>query len=247
MQASPEMIVALPAARVASAAPPSTDAALLTVTGGSAAALLVLYGFACVADMAGCRLPGLIAALDPVHPGSLPELWGAGWLLVAAVLSLAVGFRANNAALLGLGLLPAALALVEATDLAARLEPAAAAVLGISSGLPAAKLLADGLASGLVLAAALGAALGTASRTPATSARAGRRCLVAVLAAGGASVACDLAGSSLSPTLAATWMLHTVEESLELGLYSVVAATVLAATFRTVSDRSSINGTELPA
>jgi hypothetical protein len=205
-------------------ATPSAAAALLSIAGGSAAVLLLLYAIALAADLAGTGMPGLVAALDPVRPGSLPELCGLAWLAVAAVVALAAGFRAGDAALLRLGLLPVVLASAEVIDLTARLEPHAGALIGAASGTPAAKFVADALVSGVVLVAAAAAAIGGAA--------AGRRCLLAVLLVGGAGIVCDLAGrlsGELLPLPALGRVLETVEEILELGLYSLIATEVLAA------------------
>ncbi len=227
--------MALPAVPFAPANPPSAAAAaLLVVIGGSAAVFLVLYVLAVFADTVGVGLPGLPGALDPTGAGSLPGLWGTGWLGVAAVLAFATGLRVGDASLLRLALLPAVLGLAETSDLAARLEPGAAALFGVSSGLPAAKLLADGVTGGLVLVASLAAARGGTA-----GARLGRRCLVAMLVAGGASVACDLTVSALGvlcPATPVAGRVETIEETIELALCVLVAAAVLGTTLDIASD-----------
>lgn len=218
MQATAETVLTLPAAP----AGPSAAAALGSLAGGSVVVLLLLYAAALAGDLAGLSVPGLVAALDPARSGSLPELCGIAWLTAAGIASLGTALRAGDGRLFGLGLLPMVLVTLEVFDLAARLEPQAGALLGAASGTPAAKLAADLEASGVVLvAAAISAAYGGAV---------GRRCLLVLLLLGGASLGCDLAGR-LAP-LPLVWILEQTEETLELIMYTAIAAGVLAATLQ---------------
>lgn len=212
-------------------APPAA-AALLVVAGGSAGALLAFYLIALLAGRAGFGLPGLVTALDPASPGSLPALWGAGWLGLAAIVALVVGCRGGEPALLRLALLPMILGVVEAADLAARLEPEIAGMLGVASGTAGAKLLGAGLAGGLVLIAAVSAACGR-SAVAAT----GRKCLAALLVAGSLSLTCDVAASLCKGSVLGR-ALVALEEAAELGLYAFLASLVLGSALETAFQRS---------
>lgn len=211
---------------------PPAAAALLVVAGGSAGALLVFYLIALLADWAGVGVPGLMPALDPASPGSLPELWGAGWLGLAAIAAFVAGSHAGEPALLRLALLPMILGIVETTDLAARLEPEIARMLGLTSGTAGAKLIGAGLAGGFVLITVVSAACGRSA-----VAVTGGRCLPALLVAGSVSLTCDITASFCKDS-ALGRALGTLEEVAELGLYTFLASIVLGSALEVAFRRS---------
>ena len=164
-QASSEIILALSAVPAASATPPS-PLPCSAVAGGSAAVspLLLRAGQrwrscrgwrARACSRARSGTPGLAARA--MGPRLAYRLGRAGTRRRTQGPRHAAPAARAAAPVLGL---------VEAIDLAARLEAPAGALIGAASGTSAAKLAADALVSGLVLAAAAGAAAARAGRRP---------------------------------------------------------------------------------
>jgi hypothetical protein len=209
---------------------PDSAATVLTPLLGVAGILAALYAAALLLAAVGLQPPGLMRALDPAQSGSLPELWAAFELGLAALLPLAAiaAGRGRSGGLLPLAALPLTLLAVETTDLAARLVPLLATALPVGLveagwGDGGAKLLAW-----LLIGTAAGAPVLLMATDPRHSSRAtGRHLLAWLLLAGGASVALDLVRG-----------LAALEELVELLLYTGVAGIVLDHLLR--SDSSKI-------
>lgn len=195
----------------------------LVLTCGSAALLLALYP---LASLAAARLGppwgALAVAVDPAVPGSLADRCGHLLLAIAASALLLAGNRPAGAGLRLLALLPGALLLVDAADLASR----AAALTRPIVPVPAAKLAVAGL---LAVMALLPACL--ALRGPGEAGRAlAGRLLCLLLLVGPPLLALDMAGGLwrwLGGGIGVKHALAVVEEGGELLLYAALAGMML--------------------
>jgi hypothetical protein len=209
---------------------PSAAVAIRAVAVGSALVLLGLHAGVTLIERLGWRVPGLAAALDPGRDGSLPALWGETMLVLAALAAIGLGVCARNARQLTLAALPAALVVIEAGDLAARLAPLAGHQLG--GGLVMAKLAAALLVGALVLFAL---ALSWPACGP------GRGATSTLLAGLTLSLGCDLLAGWLGggPDHALLVAgLRLVEEGAELLLYAALAATALGTAIELSASRT---------
>jgi hypothetical protein len=205
---------------------PALLPSLLGVTG----ILAALYGVALVLAAVGFHPAGVLRALDPAQPGSLPELWVAFELGLAALLPLAMmAAGGDRFGLLPFAALPLTLLAAETTDIAARSAP------WLEATVPASLFDAGWFDSAAKLFAwfLIGISIGWPVLRLATGPRlasraVGRQLLAWLLLAGGASVALDLLGAVPElRSLELKYGLAVGEELVELLLYAVVAGAVL--------------------
>lgn len=205
---------------------PGSTLMVLALGLGVGGVLLALFGLSVIGAALGLRLPGLVPALDPAVPGSLPELWGAAQLALAAAAAAAA--RGRRASALRLTALPLVLLLADGTDLAAHFANRLAASEGGHWSPFAAKLVATSFLGLLVAVPGWLAWLDL----QAADRSIGRGLLVGLVLGLALSAGLDLLGGSVVAP-AAAHLLAMAEECVELTLYSSVAALVIGRVIET--------------
>lgn len=198
----------------------AADTAVATVvpTIGVSLVILSLGLLAWLAELRGGSSL-VVAALDPARSGSLPDLWGQ--LQLAAVAALLWSWRTTVPAAATVAILPLALLVADAANLSANLAHPMAALMPPDEAAPA-KLVAGALLGGVALAPALA----LWRRSCLVLRRLGRRLVCTLVIAGVPSLTLDWLGGSGGHRVA------IVEETVELILYSAIAAVLLGYALR---------------
>ena len=193
----------------------AADTAVATVvpTIGVSLVILSLGLFAWLAELRGGSSL-VTAALDPARAGSLPDLWGQ--LQLAAVAALLWSRRTTVPAAATVAILPLGLLVADVANLSANLaHPLAASIPPDEAAHP--KLVAGLLIGGVALVPALA----LWRRSCSALRRLGRWLACTLVIAGVPSLALDWLGGSGGHRVA------IVEETVELILYSAIAALLL--------------------
>ncbi len=198
----------------------AADTAVATAvpTIGVSLVILSLGLFAWLAESRGGS-PMLTAALDPARAGSLPDLWGQ--LQLAAVAALLWWRRTFVPAAATVAIVPLALLVADAANLSANLAHPLAALMPPYEVAPA-KLVTGALLGGVALAPALA----LWRRSCLVLRRLGRWLACSLVIAGVPSLTLDWLGGSGGHRVA------IVEETVELILYSAIAAVLLGYALR---------------